>query len=71
MVQDKTQSAGNGMSFTRATPKVGALGDAVLGHLGSSLRACREAVARGVTSLGKDQAIASETCLAPNHFTTR
>jgi hypothetical protein len=42
-----------------------------LGHLGSSLRASREAVVRGVTPLGKDQAIAGETCLAPNHFTTR
>jgi len=45
--------------------------NAVLGHLGNSLRASREAVVRGVTPLGKDQAIAGETCLAPNHFTTR
>ena len=45
--------------------------NAVLGHLGSSLRARREAVVRGVTPLGKDRAIAGETCLAPNHFTTR
>ncbi|MEE8339924.1 MAG: hypothetical protein V3R56_07245, partial [Xanthomonadales bacterium] len=37
--------------------------NAVLGHLGSSLRASREAVVRGVTPLGKDQAIAGKTCL--------
>ncbi|MDX2415832.1 MAG: hypothetical protein QNK19_00005, partial [Xanthomonadales bacterium] len=29
--------------------------NAVLGHLGNSLRASREAVVRGVTPLGKDQ----------------
>ena len=51
------------MSFSRAIT--------LLEHLGSSLRACREAVVRGVTPLGKDQTIAGETCLAPNHFTTR
>jgi hypothetical protein len=39
-----------------------------LGHLGSSLRASREAVVRGVTSLGKDQAIAGETCLASSAY---
>ena len=45
--------------------------NAVLGHLGSSLRASREAVVRCVTPLGKDRAITGETCLASNHFTTR
>ncbi len=64
MVQDKTQSAGNGLVLFKGC-------NAVLGHLGSSLRASREAVVRGVTPLGKDQAIAGKTCLAPNHFTTR
>ena len=64
MVQDKTQSAGKWLVLFKGCT-------AVLGHLGSSLRASREAVVRGVTPLGKDQAIAGETCLAPNHFTTR
>ncbi len=45
--------------------------NAVLGHLDSSLRASREAVVRCVAPLGKDRAIASETCLAYNHFTAR
>ncbi len=27
MIQDKAQTAGNGISFSRAAPKVGALGD--------------------------------------------
>jgi hypothetical protein len=46
-------------------------GDAGLDHLGGSRRASREAVARGVTPLDKDRAIAGEACLAINGFTTR
>jgi hypothetical protein len=71
MFQDKAQSAGNGLSFARAAPKVGALGDAVLGHQGSSLRAGREAVARGVTPLGKGKPLPAKACLALICFTTR
>jgi len=71
MIQDKAQPAGNGMPFTRAAPKVGALGDAGLDHLGSSLRASREAVARRVAPLDKDWAIARETRLAINCFSIR
>ena len=61
MFQDKAQTAKNGLVLLKGC-------NTVLGHLGSSLRACREAVVRGVTPLGKP-AIAGETCLAPNHFT--
>ena len=64
MFQDKAQTAKNGLVLLKGC-------NTVLGYLGSSLRASREAVVRGVTPLGKDQAIAGETCLAPNHFTTR
>ncbi len=45
MIQDKAQSAGNGRLFKDC--------NAVLDHLGSSLRASREAVVRGVAPLGK------------------
>jgi hypothetical protein len=45
--------------------------NAGLGHLGGSLRASWEALARGVAPLGKDQAIACEARLAANHFPTR
>ncbi len=48
MFQDKTQTAKNGLVLLKGC-------NTVLGHLGSSLRACREAVVRGVTPLGKDQ----------------
>ncbi len=80
MFQDKAQTAKNGPVLLKGC-------NTVLGHLGSSLRASREAVVRGVTPLGncslrcstscipavvgKDPAIAGETCLAPNRFTTR
>ncbi len=64
MFQDKAQTAKNGPVLLKGC-------NTVLGHLGASLRASWEAVVRGVTPLGKDQAIAGETCLAPNHFTTR
>ena len=46
MIQDKAPSAGNGRLFKGCS--------AVLDHLGSSLRASREAVVRGVAPLGKD-----------------
>ncbi len=46
MIQDKAQSEGNGRLFKDC--------NAVLNHLGSSLRASREAVVRGVAPLGKD-----------------
>jgi hypothetical protein len=48
MFQDKAQTAKNGLVLLKGC-------NTVLGHLGSSLRACREAVVRGVTPLGKDQ----------------
>jgi hypothetical protein len=47
------------------------LGNAGLDRLADSLRASREAVIRGVASLGKDRAIAGATRLAANGFTTR
>ncbi len=47
MFQDKVQSAGNGMFLFKDC-------NAVLEHLGSFLRAGREAVVRGVAPLGKD-----------------
>ena len=36
-----------------------------LGHLGSSLRASREVVVRGVTPLGKDQPLPARRALRP------
>jgi hypothetical protein len=48
MFQDKAQTANNGLVLLKGC-------NTVLGHLGSSLRACREAVVRGVTPLGKDE----------------
>jgi len=48
MFQDKAQTAKNGLVLLKGC-------NTVLGHLGSSLRASREAVVRGVTPLGKDQ----------------
>ena len=47
MIQDKALSAGNGYVLPKDC-------NAVLDHLGSSLRASREAVVRGVAPLGKD-----------------
>jgi len=64
MFQDKAQSAENGMFLFKGC-------NAVLGHLGTSLRASWEAVVRGVAPLAKDQAIACEARLALNHFPTR
>ena len=48
MIQDKTQTANNGVVLVKGC-------NAVLDHLLSSLRASREAVVRGVAPLGKDQ----------------
>ncbi len=48
MIQDKTQTADNGLVLVKGC-------NAVLDHLLSSHRASREAVVRGVTPLGKDQ----------------
>ena len=64
MIQDKAQFARNGMFLRKDC-------NAVSDHLGSSLRASREAVVRGVAPLAKDRAIAGETRLAVNRFTTR
>jgi hypothetical protein len=47
MFQDKAQTAKNGPVLLNGC-------NTVLGHLGTSLRASREAVVRGVTPLGKD-----------------
>ncbi len=46
MIQDKAQSVGNGRLFKDC--------NAGLDHLGSALRASREAAVRGVAPLGKD-----------------
>ncbi len=46
MIQNKAQSAENGRVLVKDC-------NAVLGHLGGSLRASREAVVRGVAPLGK------------------
>ncbi len=48
MFQDKAQTAKNGLVLLKGC-------NTELGPLDSSLRACREAVVRGVTPLGKDQ----------------
>ena len=46
IIQDKAQSAGNGQVLFKGC-------NAVLDYLGSSLRASREALVRGVAPLGK------------------
>ena len=58
MIQDKTLSAENGCSLFKD-------GDAVLGHLASSLRASREASVRCVTPLGKDAPLPARRALRP------
>ena len=57
-VQDKAQTAKNGLVLLKGC-------NTVLGHLGSSLRASREAVVRGVTPLGKDQPLPARRALRP------
>ena len=64
MIQDKAQSAENGRPLFKDC-------NAVLVHLGSSLRASREAVVRGVAPLGKGLTIPGEARLAANRFPTR
>jgi iron complex transport system substrate-binding protein len=59
------------MPFSRAAPKVGALGDVVPGYLGHSLRARREAVIRFVAPFDKDWAIACKARRTTNRFTSR
>ncbi len=69
MIQDKAQPAGNGRLFKDC--------NAVLDHLGNSLRASREAVVRGVAHLGKDAPLPARRAwrfFMPsgcNRFTTR
>ena len=58
MFQDKAQTAKNGLVLLKGC-------NTVLGHLGSSLRASREAVVRGVTPLGKDQPLPARRALRP------
>ncbi len=53
MFQDKTQTAENGLALLKGC-------NAVLGHLGTSLRASWEALVRSVATLGKNRAI---TCV--------
>ncbi len=58
MIQDKAQTAGNaGVLFKGCNAR--------LDHLGSSLRASREAVVRGVTPLGKDMPLTARRALRP------
>ena len=56
MFQDKAQTAKNGPVLLKGC-------NTVLGHLGSSLRASREAVVRGVTPLGNCSLRCSTSCI--------
>ncbi len=58
MIQDKAQSAGNGRVLFKGC-------NAVMDHLGSSLRASREAVVRGVAPLGKGAPLPARRALRP------
>ena len=58
MIQDKPQPAGNGRVLFKGC-------NDVLNHLACSLRASREAVVRGVTSLGKDTPLPARRALRP------
>jgi len=80
MIQDKAQSAVNGVSFTRAaTPywiiRVAPLFERTMRWPFAAVFFCagasREAVVRGVAPLGKDSPLTFETRLAVNRFTTR
>ena len=57
MPQDKARSAGNGCSIAKGC-------NAVLGHLGASLRARPEATIRGVAPLAKGTTLAGKARLA-------
>jgi hypothetical protein len=56
MIRDEAQSAGNGRVLFKDC-------NAVLNHPDSSLRACREAVVRGVAPLGKDSSLPARRAL--------
>ena len=58
MIQDEAESEENGRVLFEDC-------NAVLGHLGGSLRASREAVVRGVTPLGKDSPFPARRSLRP------
>lgn len=58
MIQNKVQSAENGPVLFKGC-------NAVLDHLGSSLRASREAVVHGVAPLGKDGPFPARHALRP------
>jgi hypothetical protein len=59
MIQDKAQSAGNGRVLCKDC-------NAVLSHLGRSLRASREALVRGVAPLAKDPPFPARRALRSN-----
>ena len=59
ITQDKAQSAGNGQVLFKGC-------NAVLDYLGSSLRASREALARGVAPLGKGGPLRARRALRSN-----
>ncbi len=58
MIQDKAQSEENGKVLFKGC-------NAVLDHLGDSLRASRESVVRGVASLGKGMPLPARRALRP------
>ena len=58
MIQDKAQSAENGLVLFKGC-------NAVLNHLGASLRASREAAVRCVPPLGKDLPLPARRALRP------
>ena len=64
MPQDKAQSAGNGCSIAKGC-------NAVLGHLGASLRARPEAAIRGVAPFAKGITLACNARLAANGLWSR
>ena len=64
MPQDKAQSAGNGCSIAKGC-------NAVLGHLGASLRARPEAAIRGVAPLAKETTLAGKARLAADGLWSR
>jgi hypothetical protein len=59
IIQDKAQSAGNGQVLFKGC-------NAVLDYLGSSLRASREALVRGVAPLGKGGPFPARRALRSN-----
>ena len=58
MIQDEAQPAENGRVFFKGC-------DAVLDHLGGSLRARRDAIVRGVAPLGKGMPFPARRALRP------